>query len=213
MLTTWAMGPVPSFVRRVCGHGASRLVPGARDITRLRPALRPADRAARFAGKRSDRVSGLVAPESKRARDFAAERAPWWSGCGDRHQGYLTFPAARAFPAPVLRGRPPLVCPADPPSSLKPQQSCPRLENLFSCVVTPRPEGGNYTRYSITARIDVPRASHAPAVRDLTANRRIVAVCYPRVNVPKLRELAVCRRACCDNAPKVSQMSRFALFT
>jgi hypothetical protein len=38
----------------------------------------------------------------------------------------------------------------------------------------------------------------------------IVDVYYPRVGVPKLRELAVCRRACCDNALGPSQASRFA---
>ncbi len=40
-------------------------------MTRLRPALRPGDRAARPAGKRSHRLSDVVAPESKRARDLA----------------------------------------------------------------------------------------------------------------------------------------------
>ncbi len=40
-------------------------------MTRLRLAFRPADRAARPAGKRSGRRSDAVAPDSKRARDLA----------------------------------------------------------------------------------------------------------------------------------------------
>jgi hypothetical protein len=88
-LSHWP-GPFPSCAARVFGRDAARLLPGARDLTRLRPAWRPADRAARPAGKLVATVSNrhgeqLVAPVSKRARDLAAGHAPSWFGFGDRH--------------------------------------------------------------------------------------------------------------------------------
>jgi hypothetical protein len=49
----------------------------------------------------------------------------------------------------------------------------------------------------------------APCAPTVTAPV-FVDVCYPPAGVPKLRELAVCRRACCDDAPGPSRASRFA---
>jgi hypothetical protein len=47
-----------------------------------------------------------------------------------------------------------------------PHQFCPQAQNLFSCVATPHPAGGKYTRYHGTPSLVAPGVPPAPVARE-----------------------------------------------
>ena len=85
MVTTWPFGPAPfpSCARVFSCRDAAGLVPGARDLTRLQPALAATDQRRVPPGS-SRQHRATCRPVSEREHDLAAGRAPLRFGFSDR---------------------------------------------------------------------------------------------------------------------------------